>query len=161
MNNPIDQIVDDYDAGRMTRRQLLGKLGALLAVAGGGATALAADAGEGEPTFQATELNHIALRVTDVKRSRDFYMQHLGLKHSSLSADSAFLTCGTNFVALFRGDTSRMDHYCYAVRDYDVATAEEKLRATNMKNIRRTSGRIYFSDPDGLTVQLAATEHMP
>jgi catechol 2,3-dioxygenase-like lactoylglutathione lyase family enzyme len=161
MNNPIDQIVDDYDSGRMTRRQLLGKMGALLAVAGGGATALAADTGAVEPAFEATELNHIALRVTDVKRSRDFYMQHLGMNHSSLSANSAFLTCGSNFVALFRGATPQMDHYCYSVRDYDVATAEDKLRAAGMRDIRRTSERIYFSDPDGLTVQLAATEHMP
>lgn len=161
MNNPIDQIVDDYDAGRMTRRELLGKLGALLAVAGAGSNALAADSGAGEPTFVATELNHIALRVTDVERSREFYMRHLGLKHSSLSAGSAFLTCGNNFVALFHGDTPRMDHYCYSVRGYNVATAEGKLRGAGMRNIRRTSGRIYFSDPDGLTVQLAATEHLP
>lgn len=161
MNNPIDQIVDDYDAGRMSRRQLLGKLGALLAVAGAGSTTLAADPGAGDPTFEATELNHIALRVTDVERSREFYMRHLGLKHSSLSANSAFLTCGNNFVALFRGDQPRMDHYCYSVRGYDVADAEEKLNAANMRNIRRTGGRIYFSDPDGFTVQLAATEHLP
>jgi hypothetical protein len=42
-----------------------------------------------------------------------------------------------------------------------VAEAERKLRSAGLSNIRRTSGRIYFSDPDNLTVHLAAEEHLP
>jgi hypothetical protein len=42
-----------------------------------------------------------------------------------------------------------------------VDAAEQKLRAAGLPNIHRTSGRIYFDDPDGLTVQLAASAHMP
>ncbi|MGH8017194.1 MAG: VOC family protein [Opitutaceae bacterium] len=164
MDNVINGIVDEYDQGRLTRRQLLGRLGALLAFAGGGARALGGDAspsaGAGA-TFEATALNHIALRVTDVARSRDFYQRHLGLKVSRDNESSAFLTCGTNFVALFRGNTPGLDHYCYSVPGYDADAAEEKLRANGLANIHRSGDRIYFDDPDGLTVQLAAEEHMP
>ena len=40
-----------------------------------------AEASQGEgSTFQATGLNHVALNVSSVPRSRDFYIKHLGLK---------------------------------------------------------------------------------
>jgi catechol 2,3-dioxygenase-like lactoylglutathione lyase family enzyme len=110
-------------------------------------------------TFKATGLNHIALRVKDVERSSEFYIKHLGLKQAELNRSSSFLNCGNNFVALFQGNASEMDHYCYSIKNFDVGEAEKKLNATGMKNIRRESGRIYFSDPDGLTVQLASEDH--
>jgi len=163
MNHTLDHIMDEYDTGRMTRRQLLARLATLLALAGGATRGAGAEptAAGGGSTFEATEINHIALRVTDVGRSRDFYVQHLGMKVTRDSAGSAFLTCGKNFTALFRGAEPGLDHYCYSVKDYDVDAAERKLRAAGIADIRRTSGRIYFSDPDGITVQLAAEEHLP
>jgi catechol 2,3-dioxygenase-like lactoylglutathione lyase family enzyme len=162
METQISRIVQDYESGQITRRQLLTRLGAMVALLGGGAGARAAEsAGTAASTFEATSLNHIALHVTDVARSRDFYVKHLGMKVSRVCGSSSFLTCGNNFVALFRADRPGMDHYCYSVKNYDVAAAEEKLRAAGMEDIRRTSGRIYFSDPDRLTVQLAAEAHLP
>lgn len=161
MENHISHILRDYETGRLTRRQLIGHLGGLVALAGGAGQLASQQNQAAGGTFEATELNHIALRVTDVARSRDFYMKHLGLELAREGANNAFLNCGHNFVALFRGDQAGLDHYCYSVKNYDVAAAEEKLQAAGMKNIRRTSGRIYFSDPDGLTVQLAAERHAP
>jgi catechol 2,3-dioxygenase-like lactoylglutathione lyase family enzyme len=163
MNDQIDRMVNDYESGRMSRRQLVLRLGALLTLVGGTGRLGAA---EGESatagsTFEATELNHIALRVTDVARSRDFYQKHLGMQISRESGSSAFLNCGKNFVALFRGSAAGLDHYCYSVKGYAVEQAEEKLRSAGMSDIRRSGNRIYFSDPDGLTVQVAAEEHLP
>lgn len=170
MPDPIERIMNDYDAGRMSRRQLVTHLGALLALSTGAGSLLGAEDTPPQATeansgsglaFEATGLNHIALRVTDVPRSRDFYMKHLGLKLSRGGDNTAFLNCGKNFVALFRGDQARMDHYCYSVQNYDAVLAEEKLQAAGIPNIHRAGGRIYFSDPDGLTVQLAAEQHLP
>ena len=54
-----------------------------------------------------------------------------------------------------------MDHYCYSVKDYDVRDAERKLKAAGIEPRVRGGNRIYFEDPDGLTVQLAAETHLP
>jgi metallothiol transferase len=110
-------------------------------------------------TFEATGINHIALRVSDIKRSSEFYIKHLGLKQSQLNRSSSFLTCGNNFVALFQDSEPEMDHYCYSIKHFDVGKVEMKLKSSGMKNIHRESGRIYFSDPDGLTIQLASEDH--
>ena len=167
MENEITRLVENYETGRMTRRQLVSRLGSLVAVLSGAGTILGADEtttkekekGTGS-TFKGVELNHIALRVTDVPRSRDFYVKHLGLEVQREGRNKCFLGCGQNFVALFKGDKAEMDHYCYSIEDYDVNVAEKKLKAEGF-DPRVTGGRIYFKDPDGLTVQLASKTHRP
>jgi catechol-2,3-dioxygenase len=152
MQRLIDRLVDSCERGVISRRELIGGLTALVSAA-------AASTGSAAPpapgTFEAVGLNHIALHVTDIPRSRDFYVRHLGLSVMSESPGSCFLRCGDHFVALFRNDAPGMAHYCYSVRGYDVKDAAEKLRAQSITP-RVTGNRIYFPDPDGLTVQLAA-----
>lgn len=148
-------MVEDYERGRMSRRQLIAHLTAFAATASAGPALAQQDT----PTFKGVGLNHIALRVTDVERSRDFYMKHLGMTVANQSLPgNCFLNVGDHFVALFRGSEAGMDHYCYSIENYNVNEAAEKLKAQGIEP-RVTSGRIYFPDPDGLTVQLAAPEH--
>jgi len=171
MHALITQFVNQFERGQMSRRDLITALTACAsAVAVGGVGGLAraqsstqaspppgsAPAPGAAPAFKAVDLNHIALSVTDVPRARDWYQRHLGLRVTSDGgASSCFLTTGTGWVALFRGEKPGMHHYCYSIDNYDVAKAEETLRAAGLKP-ERQGGRIYFPDPDGLIVQLAA-----
>jgi len=157
MQREIERAVLDYENGTMTRRQLISRLSALaLAMSATGSKAAA----QTQSTFQANGLNHIALNIPDIALSRDFYVKHLGLKVSRESESNCFLTCGDNFLALFRSQDPGLNHYCFSIDDYDVAKAEETLNSENL-NPRREGNRIYFSDPHGITVQLAAGEHRP
>jgi len=155
MEREVSRLLEDYETGRVTRRQVVARLALLGAAIGAGGPATA----EERPTFKAVGLNHIALRVTDVARSRDFYRQHLGLSVASESLPgSCFLQCGPQFVALFRGNQAEMDHYCYSVPGYDQQDAARKLGAQRIEP-RLAGNRIYFPDPDGLEVQLADPSH--
>lgn len=171
MEAAIDGLVQQFEAGTLSRRQLVRRIGALaalvtpvgstLATPGGPGAAPAGGRGsgqEGASTFQAVGLNHIALSVTDIPRSRDFYVRHLGLTVSRESASSCFLDCGDDFVALFRSGQPGLNHYCYAVEDYDVDEAAETLRANDLPP-RVSGNRVYFDDPDGIEVQLSAPDH--
>ncbi len=154
MQHAIESIVDGYDRGFLTRRQLIGHLVAVAAAMSG--TAVASQEALPKSTFKATGLDHIALSVTDVARSRAFYEQHLGLKGMRDGDEqSCFLYCGDNFVALFRSKEPAMHHYCYAIDNYEPDTAVEKLKAVGLR-VRRAQNRVYFDDPDGLEVQIAA-----
>ena len=157
METTISLLIDQYERGNLTRRQLVGTLAVAMGLDAAGRGAGAAE--NGEPTFKATRLNHIALRVTDVARSRDFYVHHLGLPVSSDSSPhNCFLDCGPNFVALFRGSQAGMHHYCYSIAGFDQQEAANRLRAEKIEPDLQ-GGRIYFPDPDGLTVQLASETH--
>lgn len=160
MNTAIaEALVDDYRLGRVTRRQLVAQLLALGAAGALGAGARAAQeaAPQESAMFQAAGLDHLALSVTDIARSVQFYQKHLGLKVTSQNDGSAFLDIGGrgDFLALFRADRPAMHHYCYGIREYNPDAAAAKLEAGG-QTVRRTGGRIYFPDPDGLEVQIAA-----
>lgn len=146
----ITNLIDGFERGRVTRRQLIAGLTGLVGAAA------AARAAPSDRTFTATEINHIALSVTDVTRSREFYQKHLGMTlRSDNTPHSIFLNCGSDFLALFRADTPEMNHYCYTVEGYDAADAVTRLEAAGLKP-RRRSNRVYFDDPDGLEVQVSA-----
>ena len=152
-----DRIVEQFERGRLSRRQLVSRLmglGAALAVFPDSARADQA----GEATFRATGLDHVALDVADVPRSRDFYKKHLGLEViRDGGEDNCFLGSGGGFfLTLFRGEEPGLNHYCYGIRDFDPDRAEAKLKAAGLE-VRRESGRIYFDDPDGIEVQVAGS----
>ena len=71
MERIISKMLQDYEAGKLTRRQLI----ADLAACASGTQLTAAK----ESTFRGVGLNHIAIQVTNIPRSRDFYQKHLGL----------------------------------------------------------------------------------
>jgi catechol 2,3-dioxygenase-like lactoylglutathione lyase family enzyme len=117
-----------------------------------------ARASQGEAsTFQATGIDHVALDVTSVPRSRDFYVKHLGLKVvTDGGEDNCFLGAGSGghfFLTLFRGDKPGLNHYCYKIKGFDAEKAGEALKAAGLKP-ELVDGRVYFLDPDGIKAQV-------
>lgn len=150
-----ETLVEEFERGLLSRRQLVSRLMGLGAALTMMSRAVEANQGEGS-TFQATGLDHVALNVSSVPHSRDFYKKHLGLKViRDGGEDNCFLGSGDDFfLTLFKGDKPGLNHYCYAIKSYDAAQAEEKLKAAGLKP-RREGNRIYFPDADGITVQVA------
>ena len=151
----IDRMFDTYDRGGLSRRTLILQLTGLLGAAAG--VRAAQDRPTPAGTFNATQINHVALGVTDVSRSRRFYEEHLGLTlRSDNTPNSVFLNVGEHdFLALFRADKPAMDHYCYTIKNYTAPDAVKRLEAANL-DPRRRGNRVYFDDPDGLEVQVSA-----
>ena len=150
-----ETLVEDFERGQLSRRQLVSRLMGLGAALSMMPRVAEASQGEGS-TFQATGLDHVAINVSSVPRSRDFYIKHLGLKViRDGGEDNCFLGAGDDFfLTLFKGDKPGLNHYCYAIRGYNVDQAEEKLKAAGLKP-RREDNRLYFPDVDGIEVQIA------
>jgi catechol 2,3-dioxygenase-like lactoylglutathione lyase family enzyme len=152
MQHIIAKILSDYDRGIVNRRQLIQTLTAAAASAGAARAA--------NSTFQGVGLNHIAIRVTNVQRSRDFYQKHFGLPVLHEAEDNCFLGLGKNFLTLFRNEKPGLDHFCIAIENFRADAVLEELKRQGFKP-RRPAGtdRVYFPDPDGLELQLSAIDH--
>lgn len=151
-----DAIVEEFEQGQLSRRELVGRLMGLgVAFAAMPNSASAAPAANS--LFQATDLDHVALNVEDLSRSREFYEKHLGLKVVMEGGkDYCFLGAndGKGFIlALFENKQAGLNHYCYAIKVYDPDKVLNQLQQAGLKP-RREADRIYFDDPDGITVQV-------
>lgn len=161
MWNQIEDMVESFEIGNLSRRQLVAGLGACVAAAAGLPRMAFAKPTVGEGgTFTALELNHVALNVTDVRRSRDWYRRHLGLTVLSESRRNCFMGCGEHFLALFRNTEPGLNHYCYTIKDYEPDRVMKTLKDVGLKP-RRTADRVYFDDPDGIEVQVSARNRRP
>lgn len=152
------KILADFEAGKLSRRQLVARLMGLGAAMAAVETVQAQQSSteKSEPLFRAKGLDHIALDVVDVPRSRDFYTKHLGLDVIRGNDDAMFMGADRDFfLTLFKSDKPGLNHYCYGIESYDAASAVAKLREAGI-NPRETSGRVYFPDPDGIEVQVAS-----
>src|SRR6516164_7196666 len=67
MESVIAKLLQDFEQGKMNRRQLIQSL------------SLAAAAAAGKP-LEALYVNHISYEVNDYKKVRDFYVDLLGMK---------------------------------------------------------------------------------
>ncbi len=153
MEQEVSKMLEQYESGKISRREVVTLLTGAVAV--GANTASLTAASDKGPTFEAVGLHHIALSVSDVAKSRDFYVRHLGMEVSSERLpDQCFLNCGPDFVALFRATKPGMHHYSYAIPDYDQQAAAERIRGAGLEP-KLEGGRIYFDDPDGIVVQVS------
>jgi catechol 2,3-dioxygenase-like lactoylglutathione lyase family enzyme len=161
MTAAIEQLVDRFAARRISRRELVTSLAALVAGA-----AAAPAAGQPSAVARGRTLNHASLAVGDVERSAAFYAALLDLKVVSRPGNGGInLGLGTSFLGVYKiAEPGRVHHVCIGVDDYEpdrIASRlkEQNIRATVDRNpANRTSGgdQLYFTDPDGTRVQLSA-----
>lgn len=146
----IDSLVTAFESGRLTRRQLVQGLAALVATAG--STTAAAQA----PPIPALSLNHVSLAVTDPEASKQFFQKTFGMPVVSTQGTGINLALGTSFLGLYKmPNPGRVDHVCFGVDHYDVHAMAAKLEAQGIKAaIRKDKPEVYFTDPDGIRFQL-------
>jgi metallothiol transferase len=160
MRQAMDVLVDQFERGALSRRELIAGLLAL------GASTPAVGGPTSPRPIQVQGIDHLALRVSDVERSAGFYAEHLGAAVRSRMANAIFMDVGAQWIALFGpGATSTgfaptppgVDHVSF--RPTSVRSFEERTQALREHGLDPQSppgsGRVYFKDPDGVILQLS------
>lgn len=161
MTPRIESLVRDFEEKRITRRQLVASLLALMVAP------QAADAQQVPQVAQARTINHVSIGVSDVEQAAAFYRQLLGLEVVSRPGNGGInLGLGDGFLGIYSipGFVGRAHHICLGVDDYDPDAIAARLGAAGLEARvdrnpnNRTSGgdQLYFTDPDGTTIQLSA-----
>ena len=78
MEQIVAKLLQDFELGQMTWRQLIQSLAVAASAASAAAPLRAADS----RGFKAVAVNHISYQVADYARTRDFYSDLLGMKVS-------------------------------------------------------------------------------
>ena len=124
-----------------------------------------------EAALPVVGLDHVNIRVPDVRRAGEFYAKLLGLEVGR--ASNAFASAGSRrgelwFIRLGQsslaispaapGEKPGIDHFCFAVEGFKAATMRQQLSGLNLQ-IDRTDppgNNLWAKDPAGHLIQLSA-----
>jgi catechol 2,3-dioxygenase-like lactoylglutathione lyase family enzyme len=115
--------------------------------------------------LKVTGINHVVLHVTDVERSKRFYMEVLGFEDRNLSVGpsmkASFLRCGVQGLDLFEvasGDVhggEEMNHMALNVATPDLDEIVAELSRIGVETSDRTPrNTVFISDPDGHRIEM-------
>ena len=162
MENFIAQLLEDFENGKMNRRQLVKSLAlaATAASAMAGTPALAANG------FKTLSLDHISYQVANYRKTRDFYADLMGM---TVLNDNGSTQCELHFgesmlIARNRpssATTSRVDHIAYRIEDWNTDRVKTELERRGLKPRLDTGGTVsnyssfHVQDPDGFDLQIS------
>src|SRR4029077_1450058 len=119
MEQIIAKFLQDFEQGKMNRRQLIQSL-AFLATAGAAASARPAAAAENK-VLKAINLNHISYTVADYAKTRDWYAELFGMKIlEDNHKGRAVLGVGESHMDVRTGPSAPLvDHICFTIADWE------------------------------------------
>ena len=114
--------------------------------------------------FKATAVNHIAYGVADYAKSRDFYMDLLGMTCTFDDGQRCSVEFGDPPRAIYIGPSRQpdkkpfVDHLAYSVANFDLRAAEAELKRCGFEPDPDGDHAWTILDPDGYRIQICA-EH--
>jgi catechol 2,3-dioxygenase-like lactoylglutathione lyase family enzyme len=156
MEHLIAKLLQHFEQGQITRRQLIQSLALAAAAASTATTAMptAADDGKG---FKAINVNHISYQVADYAKTRDFYAGLLSMKVSQDDGKQCFLSFGDTFIIPRNRHTgtSRIDHIAYTIDHWNKDAVESELKRRGLQPRLDTQNSFHVKDPDGFDLQIS------
>lgn len=175
MEHLIAKLLEDFDRGRMNRRQLIQSLAFAATAAAVPAVAQAARESQGASGFKAVAVNHISYQVKDYARTRDFYADLLGMKvmgdnpkqhQCDLAFGRSFIIPRNPFEAGTK--TPLIDHVAITIAGWNKDQVEDELKRRGYKKAEGhgfrlqpheyrpdTDNSFHILDPDGFDLQIA------
>lgn len=177
MEGAITKLLENFESGKMTRRQLIRSLSVVAAVTSSG-TVVAADAMASSPdpsriaadakkSFKAVAVNHISYQVNDYAKTRDFYAELFGMKILGDNGKQCELILGdTNTFIIPRnapaGSTPpRVDHIAYTIENWDKDAVKAELDRRGLNPQPDTDNSFHVKDPNGFDLQISGKDMKP
>lgn len=151
MKNLISDLVDRFDSGTLSRRQLIQGLTVLVA-AGGASRAQAQDT-----PFASAGIDHISIQVTDAARSIEFYETIFGLSVLNQDDENKIYRMGRDRIIVSlheKAPTGIVDHFAIAVENFDREQVTAALAEHGLTAETNLDYGFYVRDPEGVPVQI-------
>jgi catechol 2,3-dioxygenase-like lactoylglutathione lyase family enzyme len=163
MSAAIESLVEQFESRKMSRRQLVASLTALVASATGAAAQTPA-APAVSTLAQGRSLNHASLAVTDVEKAAAFYGTLLNAKVVSRPGNGGInLGLSDGFLGLYKlANPGTINHICIGVDNFDADRLAAKCKEMGVTaNVdrnpaNRTSGgdQLYIQAFDNHRLQI-------
>jgi catechol 2,3-dioxygenase-like lactoylglutathione lyase family enzyme len=152
MERIIADLVNRFEGGRLTRRQLIQGLSTLMVAGTSSAASAAQTAG-----LRATGIDHVSILVNDLQRSAAFYQTVFGMTPLSEDKPNQILRLGAKrtIVSLrHEGSAGLVDHFAISVENFNRDTVTERLASHALTPQQNVQFGFHVKDPDGAVVQI-------
>ena len=163
MSGDIENLVEQFESRKLSRRELVASLSAIVASASS-ASAQTPAAASVSMLVQGRSLNHASLAVSDVARAAEFYGTLLGAKVVSRPGNGGInLGLSDGFLGLYKlPNPGTVNHICIGVDNFNADQLAEKCKqmgvtaAVDRNPANRTSGgdQLYIQAFDNHRLQI-------
>jgi catechol-2,3-dioxygenase len=154
MDKVIADLVTNYDAGTLSRRQLIQGLTVLAAAA------TAKPAAAQTAPFKAMRIDHISVQTSDLARSIDFYEKIFGLKVLNEDKENEISRMGVTKVIVslhHKRPFAVVDHFAIAIDGFNREATTQALAEHGYKAEENLDYGFFVRDPEGVPVQIVGT----
>jgi catechol 2,3-dioxygenase-like lactoylglutathione lyase family enzyme len=147
----ISDLVERFERGGLSRRELIRGLSLLVASA--------AAAAESPAPIAAAGIDHVSVLVSDLERSKRFYQDLFGFTVLSEDKEHGILRlggAGKKVLVSIRKEQpyGTVDHFGVRVEGFDKAAVTQNLRQRGLRPDENWQYGFYVKDPDGVNVQM-------
>jgi len=148
----ISNLLNRFERGAVSRRELIQSIAMLTAASGTVSDAQVPDAG-----IKAAKIDHVSIQVSDLPRAVAFYQKMFGLTVVSEDKPNEIVRLGVGkaLVSLHhKSPTGLVDHFAIGVEKFnkDVVTGQLKARGANPED--NLDAGFHIKDPEGISVQI-------
>lgn len=153
MEAMIAKLVDRFERGALSRRELIQGLAML--------TAAGAAAGEAQAQGAATKgvkIDHVSVQVTDLPRAIAFYQKMFGFTMVSEDKPNEIYRLGAMgkvIVSLHhKSPTGVVDHFAIGVEKFNKEAVTRELKERGATPEENLDAGFHIKDPEGVSVQV-------
>lgn len=155
MESVISDLVQRFEKGSLSRRELIKGLSMLAAAGGAGAAAA-----QQTTPFSAAGIDHVSIQVTDLERSAAFYRDIFGLAVLDEDEANRIVRMGTDRVLVSlheKPPTGVVDHFAIAIEGFDQDAVTAGLAERGLTAEQNLDYGFFVRDPEGIPVQILGT----
>src|SRR6266853_223422 len=148
----ISSLLNRFEKGALTRRDLIQGLAALTAAGGTASYAQAQDAG-----IKAAKIDHVSVQVSDLPGSIAFYQKMFGLTVLSEDKPNEIVRLGAGKVLVslhHKSPTGLVDHFAIGVEKFDKEFVTKQLKDRGANPEDNLDAGFHITDPEGISVQI-------
>jgi catechol 2,3-dioxygenase-like lactoylglutathione lyase family enzyme len=152
MDAIISGLLNRFDRGALSRRDLVQGLTMLAAAGGSAAVAQTQTVG-----LKAAKIDHISIQVTDLPRAVAFYQKMFGLSVVSEDKPNEIVRLGVGraLVSLHhKSPTGIVDHFAIGVEKFNQESATQQLKGLGVNPEENLDAGFHIKDPEGMSVQI-------
>lgn len=148
----ISKLVDRFERGGLSRRELVQGLTALAAAS---QAAPAAHAQDG--ALKGLKIDHISIQVTDLPRAVAFYQKIFGLTILGEDKPNEIVRMGIGKVSVslhHKSPTGLVDHFAIGVEGFNRDAVTRVLKERGLTAEDNLDAGFHIKDPEGMSVQI-------